>query len=164
MKIKNCRICNSRKLKKLFSLGNMKFTGKFPKKKQFIPSGDVELIICNRCKLVQLRDNFNLKYLYNKDYGYRTGINLTMRKHVKSVVKKITKKVKLKKNDYVLDIASNDGTLLSYYSQKINTFGIDPLIDKYKKNYQNINYKVSDFFSCKNIFKIDKKIKFKENE
>ena len=66
MKIKNCRICNSRKLKKLFSLGNMKFTGKFPKKNQFIPSGDVELIICNRCKLVQLRDNFNLKYLYNK--------------------------------------------------------------------------------------------------
>tara|TARA_B100000401_G_C52778162_1_gene706797 strand:- start:122 stop:1339 length:1218 start_codon:yes stop_codon:yes gene_type:complete len=161
MKIKNCRICNSRKLKKLFSLGNMKFTGKFPKKNQFIPSGDVELIICNRCKLVQLRDNFNLKYLYNKDYGYRTGINLTMRKHVKSVVKKITKKVKLKKNDYVLDIASNDGTLLSYYSQKINTFGIDPLIDKYKKNYQNISYKVSDFFSCKNILKIDKKIKFK---
>ena len=37
-----------------------------------------------------------------------------------------------------------------YYPQKINTFGIDPLSDN-TKNYQNINYKVSDFFSYKNI-------------
>ena len=133
MKIKQCRICNSKSLRNLFSLGNMKFTGKFPKKNQFIPSGDVDLIMCNKCKLVQLKDNFSLKYLYNKDYGYRTGINLTMRRHVKFVVKKISKKVKLKSNDYVLDIASNDGTLLSYYKKNVNTFGIDPLISKYKK-------------------------------
>jgi len=161
MKIKQCRICNSKSLRNLFSLGKMKFTGKFLKKNQRIPSGDVQLIMCIKCYLVQLKDNFNLNYLYNKDYGYRTGINLTMRGHVKSVVSKVSKKAKLKTGDYVLDIASNDGTLLSYYKKNINTFGIDPLVNKYKKNYKNINYKVSDFFSYKNICKVNKNIKFK---
>ena len=63
-----------------------------------------------------------------------------MRRHVKSVVSKVSKKAKLKIGDYVLDIASNDGTLLSYYKKNINTFGIDPLVNKYKKDYKNINY------------------------
>ena len=161
MKIKQCRICNSKSLRNLFSLGKMKFTGKFPKKNQRIPSGDVHLVICNKCSLVQLKDNFNLNYLYNKDYGYRTGINSTMRTHVKSVVDKISKKVKLQSGDYVLDIASNDGTLLSYYKKSIKTFGIDPLVNKYRTDYKNINFKVSDFFSYKNICKVNKNIKFK---
>ena len=161
MKIKQCRICNSKALRNLFSLGKMKFTGKFPKKNQRIPSGDVHLVICNKCSLVQLKDNFNLNYLYNKDYGYRTGINLTMRRHVKSVVSKISKKAKIQTGDYVLDIASNDGTLLSYYKKSINTFGIDPLVNKYRTDYKNINFKVSDFFSYKNICKVNKNIKFK---
>ncbi len=59
-----------------------------------------------------------MSYLYNKDYGYRTGINLTMSNHVKKVVRKISKVAKLKSGDNVLDIASNDGTLLSNYNGK----------------------------------------------
>ncbi len=161
MKIKQCRICNSKSLRNLFSLGKMKFTGKFPKKNQQIPSGDVDLVICRKCSLVQLKDNFNLNYLYNKDYGYRTGINLTMRRHVKSVVSKISKRAKLKSNDYVLDIASNDGTLLSYYKKSIKTFGIDPLVNKYKIDYKNIDYKIADFFSYEKIRKVNRNIKFK---
>ena len=161
MKIKQCRICNSKSLRNLFSLGKMKFTGKFPKKNQRIPSGDVDLVICRKCSLVQLKDNFNLNYLYNKDYGYRTGINLTMRRHVKSVVGKISKRAKLKSNDYVLDIASNDGTLLSYYKKSIKTFGIDPLVNKYKIDYKNIDYKIADFFSYEKIRKVNRNIKFK---
>lgn len=161
MKINQCRICNSKSLRNLFSLGKMKFTGKFPKKNQRIPSGDVDLVICRKCSLVQLKDNFNLNYLYNKDYGYRTGINLTMRRHVKSVVSKISKRAKLKSNDYVLDIASNDGTLLSYYKKSIKTFGIDPLVNKYKIDYKNIDYKIADFFSYEKIRKVNRNIKFK---
>ena len=140
MKIKQCRICNSKSLKNLFSLGKMKFKGKFPKKNQRIHSGDVHLVICFKCSLAKLKNNFNLNYLYNKDYGYRTWINLTMRRPVKSVVSKVLKKAKLKIGDYILDIASNDGTLLSYYKKNINTFGINLLINKYKKDYKNINY------------------------
>ena len=113
--IKKCRNCKSRSLKPLFSLGKIRFTGKFPKFKEKIPYGELNLMMCKSCKLVQLKDIFNMSYLYNKDYGYRTGINATMSNHVRSVVKKISKISKLKNKDNVLDIASNDGTLLKEY-------------------------------------------------
>ena len=116
--------------------------------------------MCDNCGLVQLGHNFDLKYLYGPDYGYRTGINKTMLSHVKGVVKYLSKKVKLKKNDLVLDIASNDGSLLKNYDKKVITFGIDPIISKYINEYDKINYKVSDFFSSERVKKIVKK-KFK---
>ena len=83
-----------------------------------------------------------------------------MLSHVKGVVKYLSKKVKLKKNDLVLDIASNDGSLLKNYDKKVITFGIDPIISKYINEYDKINYKVSDFFSSERVKKIVKK-KFK---
>ncbi len=159
--IKKCRSCNSKSLKPLFSLGKIKFTGKFPKYREKIPSGDLELVMCGKCKLVQLRHNFNMKYLYNKDYGYRTGINFTMTNHVKRVVKKISHIAKIKKGDNVLDIASNDATLLKNYNNKIITWGIDPILSKYIKEYKKINYNISDFFKYSLIQKKKKKVKFK---
>ena len=89
--IKKCRNCNSKSIINLFSLGKIRFTGKFPKYKEKIPYGELNLMMCKSCKLVQLKDIFNMSYLYNKDYGYRTGINATMSNHVRTVVKKISK-------------------------------------------------------------------------
>ena len=159
--IEKCRNCNNKNITNLFSLGKIKFSGKFPKLKEKIRYGNLTLVMCKSCKLVQLKEVFNMKYLYNKDYGYRTGINETMSKHVRNVVIKISKKVKLKKYDNVLDIASNDGTLLNNYSKTIITWGIDPILKKFKNEYKNINYKISNFFKYKSILKKKKKVKFK---
>ena len=119
------------------------------------------LVICKKCSLVQLNNNYNLKYLYGPDYGYRTGINKTMTEHMKNIMKKVSKKAKLKKGDCVLDIASNDGTLLNLFNKNLIKFGIDPLVKKYSKFYRNINYKVSDFFSAEKIIKKLPNKKFK---
>ncbi len=159
--IKNCRNCKSRKIVNLFTLGKIRFTGKFPKFKEKIPHGELNLTMCKVCKLVQLKDIFNMSYLYNKDYGYRTGINATMSEHVKSVVKKISKISKLKNGDNVLDIASNDGTLLKNYNNKVITWGIDPILIKFSKEYKKINYKISNFFNYKLVLKKNIKVKFK---
>jgi len=160
MKLLNCRSCYSKKLLDLFSLGKIHFTGKFSKFPNKIKKGELGLIMCNYCKLVQLNTNFDLKYLYGPDYGYRTGINKTMKVHVRNLVKNLANKYKLKKGDAVLDIASNDGTLLNFYNKNIITFGIDPLIKKYIKFYKKINYKVSNFFNYKYV-KSKYKKKFK---
>jgi len=151
MKLKFCRNCSSDKINKLFSLGNIYFTGKFLKKNINPKKGPINVVICQSCKLVQLADNFDLKYLYGPGYGYQTGINATMTQHVKNVVRILCNKTKIKKNDLVLDIASNDGTLLNFYNKNITTFGIDPLIKNFLYNYKKINYKISDFFSAKKI-------------
>ena len=152
MKIKKCRICNSTNLSKLFSLGKLSYTGKFSKKlRHNIAKDFLNLIMCQKCFLVQLDRNFNPNFLYANNYGYRTGINKTMTNHVKTVTKEAIKITNIKKKDYVLDIASNDGTLLNFYSKNLITVGIDPLINKYRKYYKNINYKISDFFSYKKL-------------
>ena len=160
MKLKKCRICKTTNLKKLFSLGDLCFTGKFPSENTKIEKKPITLVICKNCELVQLGHNFDLKYLYGPDYGYRTGINKTMLNHVSKVVQILLKKTKIKKNDQVLDIASNDGSLLNFYKKNVKTFGIDPILNKYKDEYQSINYKIADFFSASKIKKITKK-KFK---
>ena len=141
-------------LVKLHSLENLQEI------KKNIKKTPLSLIICSKCKLVQLKHNYNLKYLYGPDYGYRTGLNKTMSNHVKNITKILIKKSNLSDGDQVLDIASNDGTLLNYYPKKNYTFGIDPLINKYKKNYKNINFKISNFFSKNKIERKTKK-KFK---
>ena len=162
MIIKNCRNCDNTNLAFLFTLGNLAFTGKFPTKAQKIPKAKLTLVMCKSCKLVQLDRNFNRDYLYGKDYGYRTGINRTMTKHVQSVAKMASKRIKLRSGDAVLDIASNDATLLKSYNNKsIITVGVDPLINKYRKYYSKINYKFSNFFSSKILSKTLKDKKFK---
>ena len=67
----------------------------------------------------------------------------------------------MKKNDYVLDIASNDGTLLNFYPRNIVKCGVDPILKKYINNYKKVKFKINDFFNYK-IFKnrnIKKKFK-----
>jgi hypothetical protein len=84
-----------------------------------------------------------------------------MRDHMEEVKTILLKKLKLKKGDFILDIASNDGTLLNFFNKNLKRIGIDPLVNKYKKFYKNINYKISDFFSAKKILKRIPNKKFK---
>ena len=162
MKNKFCRNCKNNKFFNLLSLGKISFTGKFSKSLfNNIPKAYLNLVMCNKCKLVQLDRNFNPKYLYGKDYGYRSGINKTMTEHLKKIVKKNSNFVKLKANDHVLDIASNDGTLLNFYKKKTVTVGVDPLVNKYKSYYKKISYKISNFFQINDIKKLNLKKKFK---
>ena len=122
MKLKNCRNCLSKKIENIFSLGNLYYTGKFFKKGKNPKKGPINVVLCKACKLLQLGNNFDTKYLYGPDYGYQTGINATMTKHVKNVTKTLSGKTRIKKGELVLDIASNDGTLLNFYNKNIVTF------------------------------------------
>ena len=82
--INYCRSCRSKKLENLFSLGKHYYTGIFPQKKNSkIPIGELKLIKCKKCSLVQLAENFNFKKIYGENYGYRTGLNLSMVNHIK---------------------------------------------------------------------------------
>ena len=162
-KIKKCRSCNSNKLQRLFSLGDQYFTGIFPKNKyQKVPRGKLILVICSRCKLVQLSENFNLKKMYGNNYGYRTGLNISMVNHIKNKINFLKKKFKIKKEDIVIDIGANDGTLLGFLDSKIyKLIAVDPTIKKFKKFYKKNIIKVSNFFSFGSVKKYLKNKKAK---
>ena len=134
-KIKKCRICKSKNLQIVLNLGSQALTGKFPKSsKKKILKTPLSISICKHCKFVQLTHNFDNAYLYNFEYGYESGINSTMKNHLLKIAQKVSKIKKLTKKSVVVDIASNDGTLLNSYNKNIVKVGIDPILNRFKKN------------------------------
>ena len=135
-KILKCRICKQTNLKKVIDLGKQTYTGKFPRNfYENIPVTPLEVSFCINCKFLQLSHNFNNQYMYDLDYGYESGINKTMTEHLSGIVKKIYKIKKLHNGSVALDIASNDGTLLNAYPKNIIKIGVDPILNRFKKNY-----------------------------
>jgi hypothetical protein len=162
-KINRCRSCKSKKLSRLFSLGEQFYTGIFPRtKKTLIPKGKLTLIICKSCSLVQLDENFSSKKMYGLNYGYRTSLNKSMRNHIINKNYYLNKIIKLKKNDTILDIGSNDGTFLnSFKKEKFKLIGIDPTIKKFSNYYRKDILKSAHFFSYKYFKNISKNAKAK---
>jgi hypothetical protein len=158
LKIKSCRSCKSNKLSRVFSLGKQTLTGIFPpNKKDKISKGDLSLILCRNCKLLQLANNFNPNEMYGENYGYMSSLNKSMMSHLKLKALYLQKKYKLTSGQNILDIGSNDGTFLSYFGKNFNLYGCDPTIKKFSKYYRKDITQLSNFFSS-NLFK-DKKFK-----
>ena len=133
MKLKSCQICSSKSLKKLYSLGNQYLTGIFPKKKsQLVPKGELSMVMCNKCSLLQLENSFNVNVMYGENYGYLSSLNPHMIKHLKIKSEKLKKISNLGNQETVIDIGSNDGTFLSNYKRTNRLIGVDPTIKKLK--------------------------------
>ena len=156
MKIKICRSCKSKKLSKVFSLGKQTLTGIFPPSKNAkITKGNLSLILCNQCKLLQLENNFNPNEMYGENYGYMSSLNKSMMTHLKLKALNFQKKYNLKSGQNILDIGSNDGTFLSYFNKNFNLFGCDPTIKKFSRYYRKDIKQMPNFFTG-DLFK-DKK-------
>jgi len=162
MKISKCRVCSSKKLKKCLNLGKQSLTGIFPKNKyQYVSKGELSLVFCEKCSLVQLSENFNRFEMYGSNYGYMSSLNSSMVNHLKNKSEKIKKLLSLSKSDLLIDIGSNDGTFLSFFVNNCQTIGVDPTIKKFKKLYKKKIKTIEDFFSSELLKKqlIKKKAK-----
>lgn len=83
------------------------------------------LKICLDCTLLQLGESTPRAKLYHDRYGFRSGTNEAVRSDLESIVD-YARAVKPGIKRW-LDIACNDGTLLSYVPQGIHRTGIDPV-------------------------------------
>ena len=153
-KINKCRFCKSRKLSDVLKLGNQFLTGVFPKNKNSkISKGPLTLTLCKNCGLLQLRHSFDLNEMYGENYGYRSSLNSSMINHLHNKSINLIKKYKIKQNDFVVDIGSNDGTFLNSFKNFKNLIGVDPTIQKFKKFYKKNIIAIDDFFPSKKITK-----------
>jgi hypothetical protein len=86
--------------------------------------------------------------MYGANYGYRSGLNQSMVTHLRNKVAGLQKRVGgLTPADLVLDIGSNDGTLLGCYPETITRVGMDPTAAKFRKFYKPGIEVVANFFS-----------------
>ena len=162
MKITNCRSCQSNSLKSLYSLGTQYLTGIFPKdKSEKVPRGELSMVMCNKCKLLQLENSFDVNVMYGENYGYLSSLNPHMIKHLKIKSEKLKKISNLGNQETVIDIGSNDGTFLSNYKRTNRLIGVDPTIKKLKRFYRKDIITVPEFFSSKIISKYLKSEKVK---
>jgi SAM-dependent methyltransferase len=129
----SCRVCGSQALKKVIDLGPQYLQGSFVKPGKEMPSTrkiDCALVRCNpqedenACGLLQMEHSVPPEILYYA-YWYRSGTNATMRNHLKGITESAVQIIQ-KHNASVLDIGCNDGTLLSYYPDQFEKFGVDP--------------------------------------
>lgn len=128
-----CRICKSSKLMEVLTLGNQ-YLSEFRDDDIKPPQYPLNLVICNKCSQVQLNNTVPSNLLYTDNYGYRSGINNTMRKHLKDIVLELLDMIVFDSGDTVVDIGSNDGTLLKVYPSWLKRIGYD-LVPKFGKDY-----------------------------
>ena len=138
-----CRLCGSNKLHDAFSLGTQYVNDFVPEER--VGKGvkaPLDLIVCEKCTLIQLRHTAPQELLYSRYYWYRSGVTETMKKALRDLTEAIEKIIDLKDNDVVLDIGANDGTLLdSYKNKKLIRIGCEPannLIDLLKQKTKHV--------------------------
>ncbi len=150
MKLEGCRICKNNKLKKILDLGEMPLANAFLDENQldqeenFFP---LRLVWCDSCNLLQIDEVVAPEILF-KDYLYVSGTSEVLRKHFEELATDVINNYKLNDDSLVIDIASNDGTLLKEF-KKLNTkvLGIEPATNIAKIAEENGIKTVNDFFS-----------------
>lgn len=132
-----CRLCSSADLVEVVNLGNQIITSRFPMKGDTsTPSGMIRLVMCSACSLVQLKDTTPSSEMYEHFYGYRSGVNATMRSHLASYNEELQRFARLNSGDLVLDIGSNDCTFLGGYPADVKKVGCDPTGSQFSEFYK----------------------------
>jgi hypothetical protein len=153
-KIEKCRVCGNEHYYTVLDLGNQYLSGIFPKKVDLdMYKGPLKLVKCDEttggCGHVQLEHTFDLPTMYGEEYGYRSGLNGSMVKHLRGKYEKIVNYVDLQPEDIVIDIAGNDGTFLGFFPSTLKLVSIDPTSKKFSKYFSDHVSYIADFFSQK---------------
>lgn len=160
--ISSCRLCRENSFHDILDLGEQYFTGRFIKpNEENPPKARLGIAICDSCGLVQLMDSYPAAEMYGPNYGYRSSITDTMRAHLEQIAIQAVSYCRVGEKAKVLDIGSNDGTLLNYFAGSCSDLtGIDPCAEKHLDNYDKRIRVITDYFSAENLRRDDKYPRF----
>ena len=149
MNFSTCRFCN----KKLVSFCDL---GKSPLANSFLGENELKIeepfyplhaYVCEACYLVQLEEIQSPKDIF-QDYAYFSSYSSTWLKHCQDYANRAIKRLDLNKNKQVIEIASNDGCLLSFFKEKeISVLGIEPAANIAKKAEASEIPTINKFFN-----------------
>jgi hypothetical protein len=142
-------LSGSSNLLPVLDLGRQALTGTFPKTRDAaVTTGPLNLVWCPDSGLLQLAHSYDLEEMYGENYGYRSGLNQSMVRHLSEKMRTLQRVAGLKPGDAVLDIGSNDATSLKAYTVPgLVRVGIDPTGKKFREFYPDDIKLVPDFFS-----------------
>lgn len=141
--IKVCRACQSERLVQFLDLGKQ-YLSDFREDYIKPPKYPLVAVICESCKLVQLKHTTPQIEMYHDRYGFKSGINDSIKADLDSIV---THAFQYNSDPHNwLDIASNDGTLLSFVPADVYRVGVDPVTFLCIEAEQHADVIVNDFF------------------
>ena len=125
-----CQVCNSDKLHLVLDLGHQPLCDSLLTKEMLRESENkypLRMCWCEECSLAQLDYCVDGSLIYHPDYPYRTGITKELVEYQNDVCLSLISKYNLKHDDFVVDLGSNDGTLLGGFNKHgINVLGVEP--------------------------------------
>jgi hypothetical protein len=125
-----CQICGNADLKSIIFLGFVSPVNTMnPIKAVPVeePTFPLELIRCDACGLVQIGCEVEKEVLFPETYPYLSGSTRILKENFSRQADEVLSYIKIQPNDLVVDIGSNDGTLLDQYKQRgLRTLGVEP--------------------------------------
>lgn len=123
-----CRLCDGTNFVEVLNLGDTPLANAFLANSDMFETEEkfpLELYFCHDCKSVQLRHTVSPDILF-KNYLYVTGASKPLVEHFNNLAEEIVKEHTNSKEDLVVEVGSNDGSLLYKIKDKVRILGIDP--------------------------------------
>ena len=162
--ILKCQICYSKDLISKLFLGYHPTVNNFAKIGKinlFIEKYPLEILLCKNCSLTQLGVAIDGKKIFPKNYAYRSGTTKILRDNFRNLARELQKLKFFHINDTVIDIGSNDGTLLKNFKEiNCKVLGIEPTNVGLLAKKNGINTIISPF-NYRLAKKISNKVKAK---
>lgn len=153
MKLIKCRICKSKNLKLIFSLGKQPLSNNLlTSKDEKILLYPLELVQCSYCSLIQLNYVVDKEKMFD-NYLYIPSASKTYLDHFEQMSNSLIKEFNIKKGDLVIDVGGSDGSLLEFFQKRgMKVVNLEPA-----KNIKSKVFKLNSYFNKKAVRKIIKK-------
>ena len=129
-KLKCCQVCGSKRLELVIDLGHQPLCDSLPSETQLdAPETSYPLrqVWCRDCTLSQIDYVIPGEVVFHPEYPYRSGITKELAVYQDAFVQDAVSDLALESGQLVVDIGSNDGTLLSGFKQRgMRVLGVEP--------------------------------------
>ena len=139
VKRNSCRLCENNNLVRVVDLNPVPIAEKYSISRSEIDDKlyPIDLYMCEECGHVQLLDVIDSETLWD-DYTYHSGQTKGIVNHFNEVAENVIQKFNPSAKSLVIDIGSNDGSLLKPFGERgFNMLGIDPAIEIARKANQD---------------------------
>lgn len=128
-----CRFCEKQNIFKFLDLGTMALANSFLTAAEVVggdePSYPLDVYFCEQCGLVQIGHVVPPDALF-KEYIYFSATSDLVHKHAAYLAQSFKSRFGLDARSRVVEIASNDGTVLSYFQKaRVKVLGVEPAVN-----------------------------------
>jgi len=145
-----CRLCNSSRVEVAVPINPSPIADAYVPENQLSEAQalyPLDLYLCRECGHVQLLDVVDPEVLF-RDYIYTTSISLGLVEHFRKYADDVSARFPLQMGSLVLDIGSNDGTLLKFFKSKgLRVLGVDPAVNIARQASESGIETLPSFFS-----------------